>query len=41
MQLNMSPRTVESYRATILEKIKAKNIAGMVVYAIKNEIYIA
>lgn len=38
-KLNMSIRTVEGYREKILEKIDAKNVAGLVVYAIKNNIY--
>src|SRR5687768_888495 len=38
-KLNMSIRTVEGYREKILEKIEAKNVAGLVVYAIKNNIY--
>ena len=38
-QLNLSIRTVEGYRDRILEKIGAKNAAGIVVYAIKNNIY--
>lgn len=38
-KLNMSIRTVEGYREKILEKIEAKNVAGLVVYAIRNHIY--
>ena len=38
-KLSMSIRTVEGYREKILEKIEAKNVAGLVVYAIKNNIY--
>ena len=38
-KLNMSIRTVEGYREKILEKIEAKNVAGLVVYAIRNNIY--
>jgi DNA-binding NarL/FixJ family response regulator len=38
-QLNLSIRTIEGYRDRILEKIGAKNAAGVVVYAIKNNIY--
>ena len=38
-QLNLSKRTVEGYREKILEKIKAKNTAGIVVYAIKHKIF--
>jgi DNA-binding NarL/FixJ family response regulator len=37
--LNLSIRTIEGYRDRILEKIGAKNAAGIVVYAIKNNIY--
>jgi len=37
--LNLSIRTIEGYRDRILEKIGAKNAAGVVVYAIKNNIY--
>lgn len=39
MQLNLSVRTIEGYREKIQEKINARNAAGIVVYAIKNNIY--
>ena len=39
VQLDLSTRTIEGYREKILEKIQAKNIAGIVIYAIKNGIY--
>jgi DNA-binding NarL/FixJ family response regulator len=35
----LSDRTVEGHRNRIMEKIGAKNTAGMVVYAVKNEIF--
>ncbi|MCY7349076.1 MAG: response regulator transcription factor [Cytophagaceae bacterium] len=35
----LSDRTVEGHRNRIMEKIGAKNTAGMVVYAVKNDIY--
>lgn len=38
-ELHLSTRTIEGYREKILEKIEAKNIAGLVIYAIKNNIY--
>ncbi|MEY8759891.1 response regulator [Chryseobacterium tongliaoense] len=38
-KLFISPRTVESHRQRILEKIGAKNTVGMVIYAIINNIY--
>ena len=38
--LNLSIRTIEGYRDRIQEKIGAKNTAGIVVYAIKNNIYL-
>ena len=38
-QLHLSIRTIEGYRDRILEKIGARNAAGIVVYAIKNNIY--
>lgn len=37
--LFLSPRTVESHRQRILDKIGAKNTVGIVIYAIINEIY--
>ena len=37
--LFLSVRTVEGYRDKILEKIQAKNAVGIVVFAIKNNIY--
>lgn len=39
MLLGLSKRTIESYREKIMEKINARNIAGIVLYAIKNKIY--
>jgi len=38
-ELNLSIRTIEGYRDRIQEKIGARNSAGIVVYAIKNNIY--
>lgn len=38
-KLNLSIRTIEGYRDRILEKIGARNSAGVVVYAIRNNIY--
>ncbi len=37
--LHLSTRTIEGYREKIEEKMKVKNTAGIVVYAIKKEIY--
>ena len=37
--LFLSPRTVETHRTRIFDKTNSKNVAGMVVYAIKNGIY--
>lgn len=37
-QICLSKRTVEGYRIKILEKIQAKNIAGVVIFALKNNI---
>ncbi|MDB5252181.1 MAG: LuxR family transcriptional regulator [Flaviaesturariibacter sp.] len=37
--LRMSTRTIESYRLTLLDKIGARNMAGLVIYAVKNGIY--
>lgn len=38
-KLFMSPRTVEGYRLKILEKLEAKNTAGIVIAAIKQGLY--
>ncbi|UQB68267.1 response regulator transcription factor [Epilithonimonas zeae] len=37
--LFLSPRTVESHRQRILDKIGAKNTVGIVIYAVVNDIY--
>lgn len=37
-QLNLSVRTIEGYRRKLLEKTKSKNMAGLVVYALKNKL---
>lgn len=38
-KLSLSPRTVESHRQRILDKIGAKNTVGLVIYAVVNGIY--
>lgn len=37
-KMNLSPRTIEGYRKNLMFKTGAKNSAGLVVYAIKNEL---
>ena len=37
-QLFLSPRTVESHKAKIMKKTNTKNTAGLIIFAIKNEI---
>jgi DNA-binding CsgD family transcriptional regulator len=37
-RLFLSPRTVEGHRNNLLLKTESRNIAGLVVYAIQNEI---
>jgi len=37
-QLYLSPRTIEGIRTTLIDKLGVKNVAGLVVYAIKNGI---
>lgn len=37
--LSLSRRTIEGYREQIMEKIRARNIAGIVLYAVKNKIF--
>ncbi len=32
----LSPRTVEGIRANLLEKIGVRNVAGLIMYAVKN-----
>ncbi|RYY98457.1 MAG: response regulator transcription factor [Chitinophagaceae bacterium] len=38
-KLHISHRTVEAYRDRLLDKIGARNVAGLVVFAIRNGIY--
>ncbi|MDF2932470.1 MAG: DNA-binding response regulator [Chryseobacterium sp.] len=38
-KLSLSPRTIESHRQRILDKIGAKNTVGLVIYAVVNGIY--
>lgn len=38
-QLHLSSKTVQNYRIKIMEKTGAKNIAGLVVYAIKHGLF--
>lgn len=37
-EMKLGKRTVESYRKNMLEKIGARNTAGLIVYALKNKI---
>jgi len=37
-KISLSPRTVEIYRKNILEKTGVKNIAGLVIFAINNDL---
>lgn len=37
--VHLGTRTVEGYRQRILEKMKTKTIAGVVIYAVKNNLY--
>lgn len=39
-KLFISPRTVDGHRLNLLDKTQSKNLAGLVVYAIKDNIYI-
>jgi DNA-binding NarL/FixJ family response regulator len=39
-RLQLSPRTVDGYRVSIMKKIGAKNTAGIVMYAVKNNIVV-
>ncbi|MGB1451783.1 MAG: response regulator transcription factor, partial [Marinirhabdus sp.] len=36
----LSPKTIEGYRTTIFEKLNLRNRTGLVIYAIKNKIFI-
>jgi DNA-binding NarL/FixJ family response regulator len=38
-KLFISPRTVDGHRNNLLEKTNCKNIAGLVLFAVKNGIY--
>ena len=37
-KLSVSPRTIETHRKNMIEKVGVKNIAGLIVYAIKNKL---
>jgi len=37
-QLFISPRTVEGHRNNLLLKTESKNVAGLVIYALKNKL---
>ncbi|MEM9325176.1 MAG: LuxR C-terminal-related transcriptional regulator, partial [Bacteroidota bacterium] len=36
----VSPRTVDGYRESLFAKLGVKNRVGLVIYAIKNRIYL-
>ena len=38
-EMHLSPRTIDSYRDALFEKLEVKTRTGLVVYAIKNGIY--
>jgi len=38
-KLNLSVRTVEGYRQKLIEKSGAKNVAGLVIFAVKNNLF--
>lgn len=38
-RINLSRRTIEGYREKLMEKTKARNTAGIVLYAVKNKIF--
>ncbi len=38
-RLDLSPRTVEGHKYNLLEKTETKNMAGLVIFAIKNNLY--
>jgi DNA-binding NarL/FixJ family response regulator len=38
-KLNLSVRTVEGYRQKLIDKAGVKNVAGLVIYAIKNNLF--
>ena len=38
-KLNLSVRTVEGYRQKIIEKAGVKNVAGLVIFAVKNNLF--
>lgn len=38
--MHLSPRTIEGYRDSVFKKIKVKNRQGLILFAIKNGIYI-
>ena len=39
-KLGLSPRTIESHRVKIMEKMDVKNTAGIVIYAIRHKIFV-
>jgi DNA-binding CsgD family transcriptional regulator len=39
-QMNVSPRTVDGYRDSLLEKLECKSRVGLVLFAIKNGLVI-
>ena len=39
-KLNLSVRTIEGYRRKLLEKTRSKNLAGLVVFALKNNLVV-
>jgi DNA-binding CsgD family transcriptional regulator len=38
-RLGLSARTIEGHKYNLLEKTNTKNIAGLVIFAIKNNLY--
>jgi DNA-binding CsgD family transcriptional regulator/DNA-binding transcriptional ArsR family regulator len=38
-KLNLSKRTIEDYRSSVIKKMKAKNSVGILIYAVKNGLF--
>ena len=38
-EMNLSPKSIDRYRAILFTKLNVKNRVGLVIYTIKNKIY--
>ena len=39
-EMNLSPKTIENYRETVFKKLEVRTRVGLVIYCIKNKLFV-